>query len=232
MAAYSGDMGRALTASDVSTGRGSIPGTAGTLTFREQFSSASTTGHLSDCWSIPFENVFPIRPAVAFKGQRNLAGLWWCVTNQRHVGFESWCERDQLMRLDFDSSVVGVSSQPFRITLPASLPQSSHVPDYFVRHADGTALVLDIRPDSRVKPADQAVFDATAQLCASVAWAYQRMGELPSTYRTNLQWIAGYRHPRCLHEPSAALMKEHLSVSGPSSVRVSTPTENRAIIAK
>lgn len=134
------------------------------------------------------------------------------------------------MRLDFDSSVVGVSSQPFRITLPASLPQSSHVPDYFVRHADGTALVLDIRPDSRVKPADQDVFDATAQLCASVAWAYQRMGELPSTYRTNLQWIAGYRHPRCLHEPSAALMKEHLSVSGPSSVRELVTVAGEAVI--
>lgn len=209
-------MGRALTASDVRTGREPIPGT---LTFREQHSPAPINGHLSECWSTPVENVVPVRVAAAFKGQRNFAGLWWCATNRRHVGFESWCERDQLMNLDFDPRVVGISSQPFRVTLPASLPQHSHVPDYFVRYGDGTGLVIDVRPDARVKPADQSDFDATAQLCATVAWAYQRLGELPSTYRANLRWIAGYRHPRCMRDPSATLSWKYLNTSGPASVR-------------
>lgn len=31
----------------------------------------------------------------------------------RHVDFESWCERDNLMLLDFDPNVAGFSSQPF-----------------------------------------------------------------------------------------------------------------------
>lgn len=39
-------------------------------------------------------------------------------------------ERDQLMRVQFDPDVTGVASQPFRITLPESLPQTSHGPDY------------------------------------------------------------------------------------------------------
>ena len=34
----------------------------------------------------------------------------------RHVGFESWLDRDQAMVLDFDRDVRGVSSEPF--TLP------------------------------------------------------------------------------------------------------------------
>ena len=90
------------------------------------------------------------------------------------------------MRLDFDPDVTGVASQPFRIFLPESLPQKSHVPDYFVRHADGTAIVIDVRPDARVKPADEEVFSATAALCASVGWGYQRLGGLPPAYAASL----------------------------------------------
>ena len=29
------------------------------------------------------------------------------------MGFESWLERDQVLHLDFDPSVVGIASQPF-----------------------------------------------------------------------------------------------------------------------
>ncbi|WP_426977794.1 hypothetical protein ACQCSU_01165 [Pseudarthrobacter sp. O4] len=89
---------------------------------------------------VPFELVRPIRSPASFKG---------------NATFESWCERDHLMCMDFDPDVVGISSQPFRIAWPAPLPRDSHVPDYFVRRGDGSAVVLDVRPDTRVKPADQ-----------------------------------------------------------------------------
>lgn len=56
---------------------------------------------------LPFEDARPVRAPAAFKGQRNFTGLWWCATTNRHVGFESWCERDHLMCLDFDPKVVG-----------------------------------------------------------------------------------------------------------------------------
>lgn len=133
---------------------------------------------------IPFENSLPTRRLTAFKEQRNFAGLWWWATNQRHVGFESWCERDNLMLLDFDPNVAGFSSQPFRITLPPSLPQSSHVPAYFIRLADGSAAVIDVRPDNRVTPADQEIFQATANLCATVGWAYRPAKTCPNTSNT------------------------------------------------
>ncbi|MET3922296.1 hypothetical protein ABIB26_003255 [Arthrobacter sp. UYEF20] len=105
-------MGHAAAASEACAGRDIAPGT---LTFRGQYSPAATTGLLTECWMIPFENSLSIRRPMAFKGQRSFAGLWWCATNQRHVGFESWCERDNLMSLDFDPNVTGFSSQPFRI---------------------------------------------------------------------------------------------------------------------
>lgn len=168
---------------------------------------------------VPFEDSLPIRRTAAYKGQHNFAGLWWCATNQRHVGFESWCERDQLMRLDFDPAVTGVASQPFRVSLPESLPQTSHVPDYFVRHSDGTGVVIDVRPDALVKAADQDVFEATAALCASVGWGYQRLGGLASVHAANLRWIAGYRHPRCCRDEFAADSLARLQAAGSQSLR-------------
>lgn len=88
------------------------------------------------------------------------------------------------MLLDFDPNVAGFSSQPFRITLPPSLPQSSHVPAYFIRLADGSAAVIDVRPDNRVTPADQEIFQATANLCATVGWANRPAKTCPNTSNT------------------------------------------------
>ncbi|WP_427131618.1 TnsA-like heteromeric transposase endonuclease subunit [Pseudarthrobacter sp. S9] len=209
-------MGRPLLVSEVGAGHSVL---AGTLRFRAQFSSAPSTGHLSDSWVIPFEDSLPIRRAAAYKGQHNFAGLWWCATNRRHVGFESWCERDHLMCLDFDPDVTGVASQPFSITLPGSLSQITHVPDYFVRRADGTGVVIDVRPDALVKPEDKEVFDATAALCTSVGWGYQRLGGLPSVYVANLHWLAGYRHPRCIRGGLPPALLAHLGAAGPLSLR-------------
>ena len=93
------------------------------------------------------------------------------------------------------------------------------MPDYFVRHADGTAIVIDVRPDARVKPADEEVFSATAALCASVGWGYQRLGGLPPAYAASLRWIAGYRHPRCPREEITGLVVARLQATGPQSIR-------------
>lgn len=186
--------------------------------FREQFASASTISQLADCWMIPFERAEPIRAPAAFKGQRNFAGLWWCSTNQRHIGFESWCERDNLMSLDFDPDVTGIASQPFRITWTTPLPQHSHVPDFFVRHVDGTAIVIDVRPDERVKPVDEEIFQATMRLCSTVGWGYQRLGALPAIYVANLRWLSGYRHPRGARQPLLTQVADVLASAGPQTI--------------
>ncbi|MBP2374746.1 hypothetical protein JOF46_002658 [Paeniglutamicibacter psychrophenolicus] len=211
-----GAMGRALLASDVEAGP---KDPAGSLIFREQFSSATTSDLLAHCWATDFENSPPVRRVAAYKGQRNFSGLWWCASTNRHVGFESWLERDHLIRLDLDAKVTGIASQPFRIKLPKPLPQTWHVPDYFVRRADGTCLVIDVRPDARVKAEDQLVFDATANLCATVGWDYRRLGDLPCVGRANRHWIAGYRHPRCRNQETANAALRRLNHDGPSTIR-------------
>ena len=116
---------------------------------------------LSQAWATPFESCSPIRRFTSHKGQRHLSGLWWSATTGGHVGFESWMERDHVMALDFDPTVVGIASQPFWLSWRDDAGKLiSHAPDFFARRADGTSVVVDCRPVERRKPRDAAKFEA------------------------------------------------------------------------
>jgi len=163
------------------------------------------TADLADAWAERFESLPPVRVPRAFKGQRNFAGSWWFATMQAHVAFESWLERDHLMLLDFAPAVVAVAAQPFTAVLPTAAGPRKHTPDYFVRMADGTGVVIDVRPDDRVAK-DAEVFDAAASACAQVGWDYQRLGDITPMFSANVRWLSGYRHPRCRHDTVAAAL--------------------------
>ena len=60
-----------------------------------------------------FEDAAPARSFRWSRGQGHFPGWWWLATTGRHVGYESWLERDHLMLLDFDPAVTAVASQPF-----------------------------------------------------------------------------------------------------------------------
>lgn len=49
-----------------------------------------------------------------------MLGEWWLATTNRHVTFESFCERDYLIEFDFDPEIVGVAAQPFAVWLTGS----------------------------------------------------------------------------------------------------------------
>jgi hypothetical protein len=61
---------------------------------------------LAQAAEVAFEDVAAVRSFPLFRGQRNNTGWWWCAMNRRHVGFESWLERDHVIRLDFTPEVV------------------------------------------------------------------------------------------------------------------------------
>ena len=152
---------------------------------------------LGEAQVLPVEHFRPVRRFAARKGQRHLSGLWWSASTAGHVGFESWLERDHLMLLDFDPLVAGISSQPFWLRWPGHGGRPvSHAPDFFARRLDGSAVVIDCRPEERRGPADVAKFDATAQACALAGWEYRLMGAADEVVAANVRWLAGYRHPR------------------------------------
>lgn len=166
-------------------------------------------GPLEVMWPVGFEAAGQVRAFPSYRGQRNFPGWYWSATCADLVGYESWGELGHLMRLDAEPDVVAMASQPFRLSwrAPGKGRRISHTPDYFVRHRDGTAVVLDVRPNERIEPADAVKFAATAAACARVGWRYQRVGVLDPVLTANLRWLSGYRHPRVRREAVAAALR-------------------------
>lgn len=163
---------------------------------------------LAEAPRVGFEWCAPVRRFLSRKGQRHLSGLWWSATTAGHVGYESWLERDQLMWLDFDPEVVALASQPFWLFWSSKGQARSHAPDYFARRRDGSALVVDCRPDERVKPRDAVAFAATARVCELLGWEYRRVGAPDPIMTANVRWLSGYRHPRHHRPVLAAALRE------------------------
>lgn len=138
-----------------------------------------------------------------------MSGRWWLATVGGHVGFESWLERDHLMLLDFDPSIVGIASQPFWLRWSDDDGKAvSHTPDVFARRLDGSAVVIDCRPVDRRPPRDVAKFDATARACALLEWEYRLVGATDEIVTANVRWLAGYRHPRHRLPETAAVLRQ------------------------
>jgi hypothetical protein len=157
---------------------------------------------------VAFERVPPVRSIPSYQGQRNNPGYYYSATLDAHVEYESWLERDEAMALDFDSGVIGYATQPFWLFWNEQLKQRSHAPDFFVRRADGTGVVIDCRPPNRIEPRDEAAFAATAQACAEVGWGYRLVGGHDAVWLSNVRWLAGYRPARYRVEPVAAALLE------------------------
>lgn len=153
---------------------------------------------LAEAARLPLEEALPARPIVSRRGQRHLPGLWWSATGGRHIGFESWLERDHLMLLDFDPAVTAIASQPFWLSWTGAGGKARrHAPDYFARRADGTAIVVDCRPeDRRGEPRDREAFAAARQASEAAGWEYRLAGGCDPVLVANVRWLAGYRHPR------------------------------------
>ncbi|WP_082934705.1 TnsA-like heteromeric transposase endonuclease subunit [Mycolicibacterium mucogenicum] len=128
-------------------------------------------------------------------------GQQWFATTRRHIGYESWVERDQLMALDANPETVGVASQPFRLRWPDG---RHHVPDYYARRSDGTVVIVDVRPDDRIPESDAELFARSEVVCIAAGWQYRRVGVLDPVLAANLRWLSGYRHPRALRPGVAA----------------------------
>jgi hypothetical protein len=102
------------------------------------------------------------------------------------------------MLLDFDPEVTAIAAQPFWLHWRDGSGRSRrHAPDLFTRMADGSAVVIDVRPDDRIEPRDAEAFGATGRACELAGWRFMRVG-VPDPVRTaNVAWLSRYRHQRC-----------------------------------
>lgn len=153
--------------------------------------------HLSpDVGSVPLERATPIREFFSWPGKRNYEGLYWSSTNRRHVDFESLLERDYLLAADNASDIVAIAAQPLALLWPrATRGNRDHVPDFFVRLANGDGRLIDVRsPKGVEKYAEQSTL--TRKICDEIGWEYEVFTGLSPELAQNLRWLAGYRHDR------------------------------------
>jgi len=160
---------------------------------------------LSSCAAVRFEDVPAVRSFRFAKGMTSFAGWWWFTATGEHVGYESWLERDHVMLMDFDPTVVAVASQPFWLSWHDGRQRRRHAPDFFVRCSDGTGVVVDVRADDRIPERDAEVFAVTAGACAQVGWEFRRVGVPGAVLAANVRWLSRYRHPRCAGRPGSGL---------------------------
>jgi hypothetical protein len=193
-----------------------LPATGVQVVFVDE-AGAKQSGALEVLWSTGFEHVSPVRSFGSFQGQRSFQGSWWFATTGEHVGFESWVERDAVMLLDFDPDVVAVASQPFCLRWAGQPGARRHVPDFFARLADGSAVVIDVRPDELVGADDAEVFAATRRACAAVGWGYRRVGVVDPVLAANVRWLSGFRHRRCGNAPAGSELVRRVA-AGPVTV--------------
>ena len=113
------------------------------------------------------------------------------------------------MAMDFDPDITGIASQPFWLHWQDEDGRARrHAPDFFARRADGSGLVVDVRPDDRIPAKDAGVFRMTAMACGQAGWEFRRAGAIDPVVRANIRWLSRYRHQRCRREPAAAELLE------------------------
>ena len=120
------------------------------------------------------------------------------------------------MLLDFDPEVTAVAAQPFWLRWRDNAGRwRRHAPDLFARMADGSAVVIDVRPNDRIEPRDAEAFDAAGQACELAGWRFMRVG-VPDPVRTaNVAWLARYRHQRCGSPDVARLLLKAFAEPAP-----------------
>lgn len=148
-----------------------------------------------DVRDIAFEWCDPVREFPGWPGKRNYDGHFWMSRSGRSVPFESLVERCCLIELDRMADVVEVASQPMWIRWGGA-SSMRHAPDYFVRLADGSAVVVDVRPARRIDEGARTRFDRTARFCAALGWSFVVFDGISSTREANLRFLMRYRDER------------------------------------
>ncbi|MFE4758258.1 TnsA-like heteromeric transposase endonuclease subunit [Streptomyces mirabilis] len=149
--------------------------------------------------AVRFEQLVPVAAFPVVPGRRWGPGWWWSATTGRHVMHGSQAMCMQLMLLDRDPQVVGLSARPVRLIWrdPDSGRALTWVPQLFARYADGRALLADC--PATAAPAAGRGARAAAVLeaaCAAVGFTYRRLVPSDKVVAANVRWLAGYRHPR------------------------------------
>jgi hypothetical protein len=140
---------------------------------------------LGESWATRFEDGLPVRRFASRKGQRHLSGLRWSATMSRHVGFESWLERDTAGPYRGPRQLagyrVGVASAARMASSPAGWPFSFEYGPYGVPH---TGVPVACRQLSASGPASTTLYPMESMNSVTAASTAGRIAAPPTRRRT------------------------------------------------
>jgi hypothetical protein len=140
----------------------------------------------------------PWRSVRAHRGQRHLPGWYWSATTGGHVLYESRLELARLLLADFDPGVLGIAAQPFLVTDA----DRRHVPDFLLQRADGSVLIVNVKPGERLE--DERIADGLAwagRVFGERGWEHEVWSGADAQLLANVRFLAGYRRAP-LFEPA------------------------------
>jgi len=156
----------------------------------------------------------PWRTFRSRRGQRHFPGLYWSSTTGGHVAYESRLELARLLLADADREIVGIAAQPFLV----SDDRRRHVPDFLFLRADGSVLVVNVKPADRLE--DPRVAGALAwagEVFAARGWQHEIWSAADPHVLSNVRFLAGYRRSALLDraavEEAAALDLAGLTIT-------------------
>jgi len=155
---------------------------------------------LADLTTTVVLSAVPWRTVRSHRGQKHLPGLYWSSTTGAHVIYESRLELARLLLADFDPDVVGIAAQPLLVREEGR----RHVPDFLLSRADGSVLIVNVKPADRLEHAQVAESLAWAgRVFAERGWEHEAWSSAHAQLLANVRFLAGYRRAALL-EPLTA----------------------------
>jgi hypothetical protein len=156
-------------------------------------------GHLvaaDDAVSVDFERGRPVRAIPSYRGQAHTPGRYWAATSKVLLEYESFLECQWLTLLDFDPSVMALATQILELHGRDGDGSWRHVPDIWVRRADGSVHVVDVKNPRHLDRQDVRRQAARTQAaCRRLGWEHALVGAPEQPKAANVAWLAGYRRP-------------------------------------
>lgn len=170
------------------------------------FTAPATRGLLTQ----PVIEALPIRVGGQWQNRPNRHGLYFWERTGRHLWYESALELACLLGLDFEGSVQGIASQPFRMLFRAGAKSVRHDPDFFAVHRNGDQVVYDVKPRARMSSRVSDQFEESSRVCTLVGWRHAVLHEPDPVVAANLDFLRGARHTR--NHPGEAVFGQILNV--------------------
>ncbi|MDX2962029.1 TnsA-like heteromeric transposase endonuclease subunit [Streptomyces acidiscabies] len=162
---------------------------------------ADSAGHqhlvrLEEAADVPFEDGRMVRAIPSHRDQGHMPGQYWVAKWGDFAEYESVLESRWLTLLDFDPQVTAFVTQPLEFVAIDARGAWQHTPDVFVRHRDGSVLLLDVKnPELRDDPDVLLQEERTRRTCERLDWDYAMVSE-PSEQRwVNVDLLSSARRP-------------------------------------